>query len=204
MGKNPFQYALTRDQSIALVLVEPLGCTELVKYIIRVIKDEQMKDSRNEHLELRDICHFDPSLPMNCLVPISTSQWEIQKKVFINIQCLRQGFLKVLVVSEENEGWRNHNHRRATYARPYNMDIIPGMEEMSFQGKLKMLNVYLLSNFDIVKGSLACFNIGLRGSTEEDDYGGVYYEAFSRVQPEIEIMRVVNDIHIVKRKIYIL
>ena len=182
MGKDSFQYALTRDQSIALVLVEPLGCTELVKYIIRVIKDEQMKDSRNEHLELRDIRHFDPELPMNCLVPISTGQWEIQKQVFINIQCLHPGFLKVLVVSEENEGWRNH--RRATYERPYNMDIVPGMKEMSIKGKLRMLNVYLPEHFDIVKGSLACFNIGLRGSTNEEDYGGIYYEG---VNPEIEM-----------------
>ena len=65
------------------------------------------------------------------------------------------------------------------------MDIVPGMKELSIKGKLRMLNVYLPEHFDIVKGSLACFNIGLRGSTEEDDYGGIYLEA---VNPEIEIL----------------
>ena len=195
MEGSSSQYALTFYQRLALIFIEPCGSPDIVRYLIRIIKDAQLNDSRNEHLELRDIRHYDPELPMNCLVPISTSQWDIQEKVFINIQCRHPGFLKVLVVSEENEGWRNH--RRATYARPYNMDIVPGMKEMSFQGKLRMLNVHLPEHFDIVKGSLACFNIGLGGSTEEDDYGGVYYEG---VNPEIEMCVKGDDLysHIVK------
>jgi len=195
MEGSSSQYALTFYQRVALIFIEPCGSPDIVRYLIRVIKSEQLNDTRREHLELRDECHFDPELPMNCLVPISTDRWAIQKQVFMNIQCLHPGFLKVLIVSEENEGWRNH--RRATYARPYNMDIVPGMKEMSFQGKLRMLNVHLPEHFDIVKGSLACFNIGLGGSTEEDDYGGVYYEG---VNPEIEMCVKGDDLysHIVK------
>ena len=173
------QYALTFYQQLALIFIEPCGgCPDLVRYLIRIIKSEQLNDSRNEHLALRQESLFDPALPLHCLAPISVGEWEVQKKVFASIQCLHPGFLKMLVVSEENEGWRNH--RRAIYSKPYNMEIIPGMEEMSFQCKLKMLNVYLLEKFDIVMGSLACYNIGRKGGDGENDYGGVYCETVDR------------------------
>ena len=199
MEGSSSQYALTFYQQLALIFVEPCGCPDLVRYLIRIIKDEQLNDSRNEHLALRQECLFDPALPMHCLVPISVEEWEAQKKVFTNIQCLRPGFLKVLVVSEENEGWRNH--RRATYSKPYNMEIIPGMEEMSFPAKLKMLNVYLLEKFDIVEGSVTCFNIGWKGGTDEEDYGGVYCETMDRVSFDTRMMlgdkeQVLGDIKI--------
>ena len=68
------------------------------------------------------------------------------------------------------------------------METVPGMREMSFPAKLKMLNHYLPEKFNIVVGSVACFNIGWKGGTDEEDYGGIYYEAFSRVEPERQIL----------------
>jgi len=186
MAGTPFQYALTFYQQLALIFIEPCGSSDIVRHLIRIIKDEQLNDSRNEHLALREESLFDPALPMHCLTPISPERWVIQKQVFTNIQCLRPGFLKVLVVSEENEGWRNH--RRATYSKPYDMETVSGMIEMSFAAKLKMLNHYLPEKFNVVEGSVACFNIAWKGGTGEEDYGGVYYEALSRVEPERQIL----------------
>ena len=93
------QYALTFYQQLALIFIERCGCPGLVRYLIRIIKSEQLNDSRNEHLALRQESLFDPALPLHCLAPISVGEWEIQKRVFASIQCLHQGILKILVES---------------------------------------------------------------------------------------------------------
>ena len=170
MGKNPFQYALTRDQSIALVLVEPLGCTELVKYIIRVIKAEQLNDSRREHMR------------MFATDALENHVASTDPQVLVNIQCLRPGFMKVLVPSEENADWRNH------IGNPLNLELIPGMMDMRLQDKLEMLENYLApawgaADADALRDSLYCFNMGLSGSTDEGDYGGVILITHTPEQP---------------------
>ena len=179
MGKNPFQYALTRDQSIALVLVEPLGCTELVKYIIRVIKDEQMKDTRREHMR------------MFATDTLENHVASTDPQVLVDIQCLRPGFMKVIVPSEENAYWRNH---RDTYSDRHARfeKLIPGMMDMRLQDKLEMLENYLApawgaADADALRDSLYCFNMGMSGSTDKDDYGGVYYETCT---PELGLLHV--------------
>ena len=181
MGKNPFQYALTRDQSIALVLVEPLGCTELVKYIIRVIKAEQLNDARREHL---------------CMV-CSLHSWAahhsriMHPQVFVNIQYLRPGFMRVIVPSEENADWIDVPH-----SRPCNLELVPGMMDMRLQDKLEMIEDYLApawgaADADALRDSLYCFNMGLSGSTDEGDYGGVIYETNT---PELPMSSARTDV----------
>ena len=181
MGKDSFQYALTRDQSIALVLVEPLGCTELVKYIIRVIKAEQLNDSRNEHMR------------MFATAALENHVASTDPQVLVNIQCLRPGFMKVFVLSEENTHWRNHID---TYSNPLNLELIPGMMDMRLQDKLEMLENYLApawgaADADALRDSLYCFNMGLSGSTDEGDYGGVIYETNT---PELPMSSARTDV----------
>ena len=177
MGKDSFQYALTRDQSIALVLVEPLGCTELVKYIIRVIKAEQLNDARREHL---------------CMV-CSLHSWAahhsriMHPQVFVNIQYLRPGFMRVIVPSEENADWIDVPH-----SRPCNLELVPGMMDMRLQDKLEMIEDYLApawgaADADRVRDALYFFNKALSGSTDEDDYGGVILIAHT---PELGVLPV--------------
>tara|TARA_B100000745_G_C20109569_1_gene379769 strand:- start:468 stop:1112 length:645 start_codon:yes stop_codon:yes gene_type:complete len=187
---SPFQYALTRNQSIALVLVEPLGCIELVQYIIHVIKDEQMKDSRREHLRMWADSDGMIDDPEDSLMACEDPPTFIDPYLFPNIQCLQPGFMKVLVPSEENDRWRNH---RDTYSRPYNLELVPGMMDMGLQKKLEIIENYLSwpdwtggyypADSERLHNSWYRFNMGLNGSTDEGDYGGVILITHTPEQP---------------------
>jgi len=95
--------------------------------------------------------------------------------------------MKVIVPSEENAYWRHHMDAYSDRHARFD-ELVPGLTDMRLQDKLEMLENYLAPAWGAadaakLRDSLSRFNMGLSGSTDKDDYGGVYYETYTPELP---------------------
>ena len=166
MVDKSFDYELTLEQRRALILGELIRLPELVSMIIAFTRDKEFEDARKERLTLH---------PMPCSPGFSqpAAWWIMKFHVSIDIQCFHPGFI-MLFVPPSDEYLMADIWERVGPNLP--LADIPGMLEMPIKDKIKLIKLYVPHDRDIVEISLYHYNLRLRGSTDEGDYGGVYYE----------------------------
>tara|TARA_B100000745_G_scaffold295096_1_gene238842 strand:- start:799 stop:1365 length:567 start_codon:yes stop_codon:yes gene_type:complete len=177
MGKQTYDVALTRYQSISLILIEYLGCSGLVTLLIHILKDYELEDARTEHLEMReDVKFMNTGIPLSCPVPMPCIRRRQMNDVLFDVQCLRPGFMKIFIPSDENNDWY------WIYERPYNLEEISGMIEMDLLNKLYTIET-LRREYSVNADKLNDVNYSLDGFFRQmnhgkkiNDYGGIYYK----------------------------
>tara|TARA_B100000749_G_scaffold246182_1_gene208962 strand:+ start:238 stop:825 length:588 start_codon:yes stop_codon:yes gene_type:complete len=173
MGKQAFALDLTEKQKRALILSEFLPFPDIIRLILIFTREQEFLDAQAEHLDLRDVKNYASTTPITFPVPIPTIEWRAMKfHVCIDIQCFHPGFMMLFVPPEHLEagGWFPH------IGPNLSLKDIPGMREMPIKDKIKLMKIHIQDSRDIVENSLYHYNLGIRGSTDEGDYGGVYYE----------------------------
>ena len=173
MGKKAFAIELTEKQRRALILGELIPFPDIIQLILHFARKQEFLDSQAEHLELRDVKHYDSTTPITFPVPIPAIEWRAMKfHVCIDIQCFHPGFMMLFVPPQDLAV----EQLFPMIGPIIPLADIPGMLEMPIKDKIKLIKLYVPHDRDIVEISLYHYNLGLRGSTDEGDYGGVYYE----------------------------
>jgi len=173
MGDKSFDYELTLEQRRALILGELIRLPELVSMIIGFTRDKEFEDARKERMTLH---------PMPCAPGFSqpAAWWIMKFHVSIDIRCFHPGFM-MLFVPPSDDGDEYLMAEIWDRVGP-NLPLadIPGMQDMCVKDKIKVMKLHAAADHPRhrrrVKTSLYHYNLGLRGSTDEDDYGGIYYE----------------------------
>jgi len=173
MGKKSFQFALTEKQRRALILSEFIPLPDIIRLILIFTREQESLDAQAEHLELRDVKNYVSTTPITFPVPISSAEWRTMKfHVCVDIQCFRPGFMMLFVPPEDLQA----DQWFLMIGPIIPLSDIPGMNEMHIKDKIKLMKLYVGRHRELVGNSLYHYNLGLAGSTNEGDYGGVYYE----------------------------
>ena len=174
MGKKAFALGLTEKQRRALILSELIPLPDIIQLILHFARKQEFLDSQAEHLELRDVKNYGSTTPITFPVPIPAIEWRAMKfHVCIDIQCFHPGFMMLFVPPQDLAV----EQLFPMIGPIIPLADIPGMLEMPIKDKIKVMKLYAVPRHRRrVKTSLYHYNLGLRGSTDEDDYGGIYYE----------------------------
>ena len=173
MGKEAFQYALTEKQRRSLILSELIPDPNIIQLILNFASEHEFLDAQAEHLELRDESHYDSTTPITFPVPISAAEWRAMKfHVCIDIHVFQPGFMMMYVPPvPTHAGWFPHLGPNLA------LKDIPGMRQMSVKNSISVLKeLYAQKQHRVVENSLYHYNRGQAGSTDDGDYGGIYYE----------------------------
>lgn len=171
MDKESFQYALTEKQRRSLILSEFIPDPDIIQLILNIASEHEFLDAQAEHLEVRDVRYYDSTTPITFPVPISSAWIAMKFHVCIDIQCFQPGFMMMYVPPVlTQEGWIPHLGPNLA------LKDIPGMCEMSVKDKLNLMKFHVRGQQHVVENSLFHYNRGQAGSTDDGDYGGIYYE----------------------------
>ena len=170
MGDKSFDYGLTLEQRRALILGELIGLPELVSMIIGFTRNKELEDARKERLTLH---------PMPCAPGFSqpAAWWIMKFHVCIDIRCFHPGFMMLFVPPSDYDDEYLMADIWDRVGSNFPLADIPGMQDMCVKDKIKVMKLYVVPRHrHRVETSLYHYNLGVRGSTDEDDYGGIYYE----------------------------
>ena len=181
MNKYSKMSKMSKYGSIFEVLLKNLGCPILSDHVLSKIKEQEFLDAQQEHIKMRSFEHKNASVPHSVPVPISPTKWRLSKDLFLDIQCIYEGFLYLIDYREE----------------PDQSDIwlLNGVKEIDLLDKLmilKRLN-YLCKDDDSgykktdVRISIKGYFREKEGFKGTHDYGGIYLEDQGESRGDMDI-----------------
>lgn len=160
----------TYYQKIAIILLAKVMNPDLVFYLIQTLRNIESDDARDFHMSLRrstknltkyyqnHTTSWCQAVPLSCDIPLTTKQWTNWKELKKDIHLFYEKFIvKEEVTLNEND---TINHVEAKVSL-----------------KINLINLVLRFNcrqeYNIILNELHHHILGMNGSTDEYDYGGV-------------------------------